>query len=111
MFIIDKDLDWLVANLNTNITAFERSLRTSCNKNDDKNYLVIQRINRDCIDIKAKIGKLIELKWLKTHQKFKVESVVSRATFFVSKFEQAIMLWIEFNWDILAKLWQYKKED
>lgn len=108
-----ENIDQEINSLDKNTTKFEIALRTSLNTSNSNNHIEIQRINILCNSIKESVRKLLNIHWLQTAKKFKVEQVTSRANFFIQKYELAISLWIKLHWDILAQLWKYKtkKED
>jgi len=71
------------------INNFERDLRTSFRKDNPNNHIVIQRVNQACEQIKLKIIKLLQNPTTRTKERFKIMSIVAKANFYTSKFDQA----------------------
>lgn len=103
-----KLLEEKISQLQKDTWNFERSLRTAFKKENPKNYIVIQIVNRECLDLKRKVEELLSLHTQKTNDRFKIMSICESAKFYINKFEDAIRMSIDFDWDILLKLAQKK---
>lgn len=89
------------------IHDFERSLRTSFNKNNPNNHQVIQRVHIQCQELKRKVDELLIN--ANPQKKPKASSLRETALFYTNKFEDAIRRSINLDWDILYKLWKQTK--
>lgn len=89
------------------IWDFERALRTSFNKENPRNYIVIQSVNIQCQELKRKVENLLRVSPLR--RKWKAEALFWTAMFYINKYEEAINRAIDLDWDILYKLWSITK--
>lgn len=102
-----KDFETEVIKLEKEIWDFERSLRTSFNKNNPNNHQVIQRVHIQCQELKKKVDELLIS--ANPQKKPKALSLRETALFYTNKFEDAIRKSINLDWDILYKLWKQTK--
>lgn len=101
------DFEKEVVKVEKEIHDFERSLRTSFNKHNPNNHLVIQRVHVQCLELKKRVDELINN--ANIQRKPKAISLKETALFYTNKFEDAVRKCIPLNWDILMELWKQKK--